>query len=225
MDQPQNRNLPRVIFLDAVGTLFGIKGSVGQAYGNIARQFGVEVSPQVLDRAFYRSFKAAGMPAFAITDPTEIQAREFAWWMGIATQTFKQAGAFQKFPDFSTFFSELYAYFATAQPWFIYADVVPALRRWQQLGVQMGILSNFDSRLYAVLEALDLAQYFSSITISTEVGAAKPDSRIFQIALQKYNCAAADAWHIGDHYDEDYQAARAVGMRGIWLHRREAGVG
>lgn len=225
MDQSPSRKLPRVIFLDAVGTLFGIKGSVGQAYGEIARQFGVDLAPELLDRAFYRSFKAAGMPAFATTDPTEIQAREFSWWMGIATQTFKQAGAFQKFSDFSTFFSELYAYFATAQPWFVYADVVPALDRWQKLGVQLGILSNFDSRLYAVLEALNLAKYFSSITISTEVGAAKPDPRIFQIALQKYNCAAGDAWHIGDRYDEDYQAAQAVGMRGIWLRRRESGVG
>ena len=43
---------PKVIFLDAVGTLFGIKGSVGEVYGQIAQKFGVEVSLEELDRAF-----------------------------------------------------------------------------------------------------------------------------------------------------------------------------
>ncbi len=34
---------PQVIFLDAVGTLFGVKGSVGAIYSQIAADFGVEV--------------------------------------------------------------------------------------------------------------------------------------------------------------------------------------
>lgn len=37
---------PKVIFLDAVGTLFGVKGSVGTVYSQIAQDFGVEVSPK-----------------------------------------------------------------------------------------------------------------------------------------------------------------------------------
>lgn len=36
---------PKVIFFDAVGTLFGVKGSVGQIYRAIAADFGVEVAP------------------------------------------------------------------------------------------------------------------------------------------------------------------------------------
>ena len=49
---------PKVIFLDAVGTLFGVKGSVGKAYANIAGQFGVEVSETAVDAAFFKSFAA-----------------------------------------------------------------------------------------------------------------------------------------------------------------------
>ena len=210
---------PQVIFLDAVGTLFGVRGSVGQVYADLARQFGVEVAPEVLDRAFYQSFKAARSPAFAATDPAEIQAEEFSWWLAIARHTFRQAGVLHQFQDFAEFFAELYTHFATADPWFVYPDIPAALTRWQQQKIQLGILSNFDSRLYAVLAALDLERFFSSITISTEVGAAKPDPQIFHTALRKHSCSPDRAWHIGDRYDEDYQAARAVGMRGIWLRR------
>jgi putative hydrolase of the HAD superfamily len=210
---------PRVIFLDAVGTLFGIRGSVGQVYGEIASKFGVHVATDVLDRAFIQSFKAAGPPAFPTPNPVEIQAHEYSWWLTIATQTFKRALVFSQFNDFSTFFAVLYAHFATDQPWQIYPDVQPALDRWRRQGIPLGILSNFDSRLYSVLDALDLTQFFTSITLSTEVGAAKPDRQIFAIALQKHACPADRAWHIGDSYTEDYQAAKAVGMRGIWLDR------
>lgn len=215
----QRSQPPQVIFLDAVGTLFGVRGSVGQVYADLAQGFGVEVEPQLLDRTFYQSFKAAGSPAFAVPDPTEIQAEEFAWWLAIASHTFRKAGVLHQFSDFAEFFAELYAHFATADPWFVYPDVIPALARWQRQQIQLGILSNFDSRLYAVVAALDLDPYFSSITLSTEVGAAKPDPRIFQAALHKHHCPPDRAWHIGDRYDEDYQAATAVGLRGIWLHR------
>jgi putative hydrolase of the HAD superfamily len=212
--------LPRVIFLDAVGTLFGVKGSVGEVYGQIAQAHGVQTDTAALNRAFFASFRAAGAPAFPeIYDPTELQAQEFAWWMAIAQHTFKQVGALQQFPDFAAFFADLYQHFATAAPWVVYPDVRISLQRWQLMGVPLAILSNFDSRLHSVLMALDLAPFFSSITLSTEAGYAKPDRQIFTLALQKHRCPAAEAWHIGDSYTEDYQAARAAGLRGIWLRR------
>jgi putative hydrolase of the HAD superfamily len=84
----------------------------------------------------------------------------------------------------------------------------------------LGVISNFDSRIYQVLEILGLREYFRTITISTEVGAAKPDALMFTMALQKHGCAAAQAWHVGDSYDEDFQAAKAAGLQGIWLRRQ-----
>lgn len=212
-------SFPQVIFLDAVGTLFGVEGSVGEQYVKVANRFGVHLSPDALNRAFYKSFKAAAPPAFSGTEAAEIQVKEYTWWLEIAVQTFKEADAFHYFPDFGRFFAHLYDYFATAEPWFVYPDVADALKRWQQLGIPLGILSNFDSRIYSVLKSLNLADYFTSVTLSTEVGAAKPNPKIFEIALQKHSCPAHAAWHIGDSFEEDYQAAKAVGLKGIWLRR------
>ena len=60
---------PQVIFLDAVGTLFGVAGSVGQIYSEIARQHGVRADAEELNQAFFRTFKAAPPMAFPDADP------------------------------------------------------------------------------------------------------------------------------------------------------------
>ncbi len=210
---------PKVIFLDAVGTLFAVKGSVGKAYAEIARQFGVTVSDEAINTAFFKSFAATPPPIFPGVKIEDIPNCEFEWWQLVALETFQQVGAVNQFADFSKFFEQLYSHFATAKPWFVYDDVIPALKRWQKRKIELGIISNFDSRLYLVLESLDLIDFFTSITISTEVSAAKPNQQIFNAGLEKHNCLAADAWHIGDSFQEDYQGASAAGLQAILIKR------
>ena len=211
---------PKVIFLDAAGTLFGVKGSVGNVYSKIAQQFGVEASDSALNQAFLQSFPAAPPPIFPGTPPHKIAECEFEWWYVVSLRTFQQVGVLEQFSDFSAFFTELYNHFATAEPWFVYPDVRPALERLQQSGIELGVVSNFDSRLYLVLQALDLAQFFTSVTISTEVGSAKPDPKIFAVGLKKHDCPAQAAWHIGDSLKEDYEGAQAAGLKAILINRR-----
>ncbi|MBM0743628.1 HAD-IA family hydrolase [Phormidium sp. CLA17] len=210
---------PSVIFLDAVGTLFGVQGSVGEQYAKVAGRFGVDLPAEALNQAFFKSFQASGSPAFPACDSSELKAKEYAWWFDIAVETFQHVDALHQFSDFEAFFAELFAYFAAIDPWQVYPDAPIALKRWQQLGISLGVLSNFDSRIYSVLQGLNLMDFFESITISTEAGTAKPDSRIFEVALHKHKCQPQDAWHIGDSFTEDYQAAQNAGLRGIWLRR------
>jgi putative hydrolase of the HAD superfamily len=212
---------PKVIFLDAVGTLIGVKGSVGEVYCQIAQEFDVEVSADTLNQAFTESFKAAPPPIFPDADSQDIPQREFDWWRIIALNTFEGAGVLKQFSDFSAFFSELYIHFGTAEPWFVYPDVLPALVNWRRMGIELGVVSNFDSRIYSVLQSLGLRDFFTSITISTQVRAAKPDPQIFAIALEKHGCSPEAAWHIGDSVDQDYQGAKAAGLRGILINREQ----
>lgn len=210
---------PQVVFFDAVGTLFGVRGSVGQVYQEIARKYGVDVDAAMLDRAFYESFKASPPCTFPGVDVLEIPQLEVQWWNTIAQQTFDRAGVLNRFEDFSGFFSDLYYHFETAKPWFTYPDTIPTLEKLRSLNISLAVLSNFDSRLYKVLRVLNLADFFESVTISTEVGVAKPDPKIFAIALAKHHCKPEDAWHVGDSKQEDYEAANAAGLRGILLDR------
>jgi putative hydrolase of the HAD superfamily len=216
---PPSLPLPQVIFLDAVGTLFGVRDSVGDIYSEMASKYGVTCAPELLNRYFFTAFKNAPPCIFPGLPTAEIPAAEYRWWREINLQTFVAAGVWEQFADFEAFFADLYGYFATAAAWTIYPDTLVALDKWQQAGVQLAVLSNFDSRLHTVLQVLDLQQYFSTVTISTEVSAAKPQRGIFTAAMQKYQCPPQSCWHIGDSLEEDYLGAGSTGMTAIWLNR------
>jgi putative hydrolase of the HAD superfamily len=219
LDIPQSLSLPQVIFFDAVGTLFGVRDSVGKIYSEVASKYSVDCAPELLDKYFYTAFKNSPPCIFPGIATAEIPDLEYQWWREINRQTFTAAGMFDRFEDFDVFFQDLYRYFTTPAAWEIYTDVIPALTKWQRSGVQLAVLSNFDSRLYTVLKALNLDGYFSSVTISTEVSAAKPQPEIFIAALNKYQCPPHSAWHIGDSLEEDYLGASNAGLTAIWLNR------
>ena len=210
---------PKVIFLDAVGTLFGVRGSVGEIYGRFARQFGVEADDAAIDRAFYDVFSATPEAAFPGATRETRPDLEFQWWRGVAARTFQTIGVFDRFDAFDDFFDVAFWYFATADAWEIYPDTIAALDAWTAQSIPLGIISNFDSRLYTVLDVLELADYFETVTLSTEVGAAKPDRAVFEAALHRHGVAPAQAWHIGDSRRADFEGARAVGIQAVHIER------
>ena len=216
----KNKQIPKVIFLDAVGTIFGVKNSVGHIYNQISSKYGVTREPQILNQYFYQSFKESSPLAFGEKKYEEIQQLEYIWWEKIAYQSFAKADALSEFSDFYAFFQELYEYFKTSKPWFIYTDIIPCLQQWQQQGIELAIISNFDTRIFPVLESLNLQSYFQTVTISSLTGVAKPEQKIFLQALAKHNCPPEKAWYIGDSLKEDYWGAKAVGMESFWLRRR-----
>ncbi|WP_204106140.1 MULTISPECIES: HAD-IA family hydrolase [Spirulina sp. CCY15215] len=210
---------PKVIFLDAVGTLFGVKGGVGKVYSKIACDFGVDVSPKDIHLAFYHCYQQTPPLAFPDLSFIDIPEKEYYWWHDLVQATFKKTGALPQFDNFGAFFQQLYAYFTTPDPWIVYEEVSDVLKKWRGDGVELGIISNFDSRLYGLIGTLELEHFFTSITISSASGAAKPEAKIFEIALKKHGCQPENAWHIGDSVENDYKAAKAAGLRSFLVDR------
>lgn len=87
------------------------------------------------------------------------------------------------------------------------------------LGLKLGVVSNFDTRLKEILRVCGLLSHFSFIITSEEAGIAKPSPAIFNQALQKCGAPAASVAHIGDHYVNDYLGSRSVGIHGFLLDR------
>ncbi len=212
--------IPQVIFLDAVGTIFGVKNNVGYIYTKLASKYGVIRDAQIINQYFYQTFKESSPLAFDKIEYETVKKLEYIWWQKIAYQTFAKANALREFTDFEAFFEELYEYFKTDQPWYIYDEVIPCLNQWQKQGIELSIISNFDTRIYAVLESLNLKSYFQTITISSLTGVAKPDRKIFSKALEKHDCSPEKAWYIGDSLKEDYWGAKSIGIKSFWLKRR-----
>ena len=207
-----------VVFFDAAGTLFDVRGSVGEIYANLASQYGKNLSPEKLQQNFIHAFRQQPPMMFPPATPkNELPALEFNWWRKLVLDVFSEFG---DFPEFDHYFAEVFDFFRTTQAWTLVDDAQITLQALQERGLKIGLISNFDTRVYDVLRAFELLDYFDSIHISSEVGAAKPAPQIFYAALTAHQIDAAQAMHIGDDVRDDVQGAEAVGMTGILLNRR-----
>ncbi|MGH9752448.1 MAG: HAD-IA family hydrolase [Blastocatellia bacterium] len=207
----------KVVFFDAVGTLIETRSVVGEIYSRVAREFGFEAEPGILQQNFARSFHQQPPLAFpAGTPEAALIELEKGWWRNLVRAVFADLGSF---PRFDQFFDEIFERFRGREFWRIYDDVAPALTELKRRGLKLGVISNFDSRLYDVLRACRLDHFFDSVHISARVGAAKPDPAIFQAALNYHSVEARRALHIGDSLREDVEGAMAAGINVVLLDR------
>lgn len=96
-----------------------------------------------------------------------------------------------------------------------FLDVQPTL---ESLGARcvIGLLSNGNS--YA--RDLGLAGLINFDVFGQDhEGIEKPDSRMFQIALEKAGCTATEMVHVGDSLEADVAGAAAAGIKSIWVNR------
>src|SRR5450432_1670918 len=93
-----------------------------------------------------------------------------------------------------------------------FPEVPDVLEKLRARGLRLGVISNFDRRLYSNLEDIGLAPYFDHITISSEVGADKPHARIFERAVTAFGVAPSEALHVGDDPVRDWAGAESAGL-------------
>ena len=207
----------KAIFFDAAGTLFTVNGSVGDIYARIARDHDKEVAVSDLEKGFRRCFAAASPMAFPGAEPEQILTLEKHWWRSLVQEAFAPLGPF---PAFEAYFEALFHFFAQAEAWRLYPETLSTLAALQDQGFRLGVISNFDSRLFNILDGFDIARFFDPVIISTRAGAAKPDRGIFSLALAQARVDAQEALHIGDSYEADVVGARAAGLASVLVDRR-----
>lgn len=211
----------KMIFFDAAGTLFDVRGRVGEIYASIACKYGVDADAAKLEAGFRRAFLKQPPIAFSPDlHESELTRLEKQWWHSLVREVFAGASDFTRFDEY---FDEVFDLFRTPEGWELFDDAHPVLERLHSRGLKIGMISNFDSRVFDVLRAFDLEKYFSGIHISSRVGAAKPDAAIFQAALAAHRLEPQQAWHIGDSLRDDALGASAVGMNALWLDRKNRG--
>lgn len=86
--------------------------------------------------------------------------------------------------------------------------------------VSIGIVTNnLAAEQTSKLRACGLMPVIDALIVSEEAGVTKPDPAIFELALQRLNCAAADAVMVGDSWAMDVLGARGAGLRAVWFNR------
>lgn len=82
---------------------------------------------------------------------------------------------------------------------------------------KIGVIANQSLGTEQRLEKYGLLQYIDLVVASAEEGVAKPDKRIFEIALNRSVCKACDSVMIGDRIDNDIVPANLLGMHTVWI--------
>lgn len=92
------------------------------------------------------------------------------------------------------------------------------LTTFKQQGIKLGLITNGSVHSQnSKLDQVKLRDYFDVIIISDDVQVKKPDKRIFDIALERLDAAAANTWYVGDHPINDIKGARDAGLSAVWL--------
>jgi putative hydrolase of the HAD superfamily len=89
--------------------------------------------------------------------------------------------------------------------------VVPALTRLRRAGLELACVSNWDVGIGEQLDRAGLSGFLSTIVSSAEIGAEKPDPRVFAAAVDRLGVSAGRTLHVGDD-EADQAGAAAAGL-------------
>lgn len=201
------------VFFDVGGTLLHFSPSHAAVVGAALVDLGVGVTPERAAEAVRSARKSHG----GRPDPIDLVANR-TWWLGLFGRMLVNLGL--EADDARR--DELYARHRSGD-WLMPApDTVSTLQRLSDRGHRMAVISNWDETLEFILRRRGLLGFFEFVVSSASLGAAKPDRRIFDAALELANVPPTDAVHVGDEYDADVRGARGAGIRPVLLASRGA---
>jgi putative hydrolase of the HAD superfamily len=197
------------VTFDANGTLIRLVDPVPELE-RVLREHGVERQPDAIRRAFAAEGRVYSGRAALAHNPTA-----FAIVQRDCTGVFLEELDAELDPD------EFTPSYVGAMHFELVPGVHDALHRLRRCGLELAVVANFDLTLRDRLEQLGLAFAFSVVVTPGDAGAAKPDPRIFALALERLGVAPERTLHIGDGATDE-QGAAAAGINFAWTPISEA---
>jgi putative hydrolase of the HAD superfamily len=181
----------------------------GEGYARFCARHGIHVDPS--------RFSTAVLAASAILNEEQDHIYDPDIFLTYTRRIIEEMGGVGERLDPCA--QEIYAEWAACQHFFLYDDVVPALRELAARGIKMGLISNSHRCLAAFQEHFELHGLIAAALSSSEHGYLKPHPSIFEAALRLVGADAERSVMVGDSVPHDIQGARRVGMRGILVQR------
>ena len=202
----QKRRYQTVIF-DVGGTLVGFEEDA--PFAEVLAHIGPPhrfASATDLRLSMIRTLSTRRHEAIGLADGADINT----WWRSIFDDLFPEnpSGALHMWELFK------HSYFDSLFP-----DTLPILDRLKARNVPMSIVSNYGEHLTYTLYKLKIYDYFDFVIVSSTVGVAKPDPRIFEMAMEKAGVPAHQILYVGDNVSDDIEGANNVGVDAVLINR------
>ena len=223
---PGPRNTKKIVLFDAVGTVIHTTPGVVSVYHQFGQQFGSSLTQsEVASR-----FQVARRALFAVGTTANHQQQgelvssdeiEHNLWRGFIKMVFHDL------PRTDELFQRLWDFFSVADNWQTYSDVGQCFESLKSMGCVLAIASNFDSRLFSVLENRKEFEQVHGIFCSAKLGYRKPDPAFYQHLRSQLAEELAEPISpdqivfVGDCIENDFHGPRRQDWTAYWLNRSD----
>lgn len=201
----------KFVFFDAGNTLFKEEPLRWHIYANAGREAGLQIDPADMRRAMVEVHEEL---------PQRIHGHfrySDRWFEEYIPRVFQRFGA--KPEQIPVVAEKLFAAFREPGTFRLFPETLEVLAKLQEMGIPMGIISNWSPRLPKLCRNLEIDRYFEFIFSSAIEEAEKPQKEIFERALKLVGAQPENALHVGDSLEKDVRGAAGAGILGVLLDR------
>lgn len=202
----------KFLFLDAGDTLIKLTFPPGQIYYEIISIYlSLEsVSTEIQNKAFYYAWKIMSNRTHGRDRFSHHPGGEVGWWRELIQHYLDFFAIDYKKVAFDPLFDLIYTKFEDISIWQYDPGIEYLHKTMSDNNCDIGMISNWDSRLKKLLFSLGLNEYFKFIIISAEVGFEKPSPVIFNEA-KRLTQMATGLIYAGDKPELDYYPPQSLG--------------
>ena len=198
----------QAVFFDAVGTILHPVPSVSEAYWQVGKEFGSNLSLDEVKAKIKTAF-ANQEARFDRDCHRTCEKAEEARWRGVVAECLPDANN----PE--ACFRRLHDYFAQPSNWRLADGLDEVLASLANLGLVLGVASNFDSRLREVSAGFSCLAEMDHWLISSEIGWRKPSPTFYEHLVEVVGLPAQSILLVGDDPINDLEAPKMAGMQGM----------
>jgi len=206
----------KAVFFDLYHTLLGYDPPREELQAKALKELGIDVSPEDLRRPIVTADEYIYQEHSRASISQRSREEQMAVWAEYERILLREAGieADERL---------LHGLLGKMQQFelkhVLFDDVLPALHELKKRGLILGLISNVDKDITALLADLGLTEWLQVVVTSQEVGFTKPNPEIFLEAVKRAGIKPHEAIFVGDQYQIDAVAASRAGMKGILLDR------
>ncbi len=208
---------PQAVLFDVGGTLIEARPGPSEVYASVLSRWGSPVDAARVEPVFQEVWsELTQLHPRGLDRYHHLKGGEWAWWGEFLRRVLAKLSL--RAP-WEPVLEELFDAFAQPSLWHVFPEVTEVLARLRGNGLRLGVVSNWDSRLPALLDRLELARFFDSVLVSGVEGVEKPGIEIFRRAAERIGVSPGACVHVGDSPLDDYRGAESAGIRAVLMDR------
>lgn len=213
----------RLLTFDAWETLFHAERPIHETYQYYAKLHGhmfCEVQDIEHRLPMVMKEQRSVAPLFGCKKSYGFQEKSEAtehWWGNVVRDVFAPRHCSEELVR------DILRHFSSGTAYSLRTGTKEVLESLEKQGIMLGILSNFDIRIFSVLQDLGILHHFSFVKLSIDCGQEKPSHAIFESAIDSAQEKLSRGeilggkYHVGNDWKRDALGAYRAGWNSIYL--------